>query len=107
MFGISQDGNYWIRSSLDAIIYFFRIFATLFLIYFLTLGSREVNAQTFNYTGSVETYAISTEGVYNLTVAGAQGGTSSTANIGGFGALAGGYYTFSSGLALNILVGGA
>ena len=73
------------------------------------LSTNEASSQTYTYTGSLITDTITTSGVYNLTVAGAKGGnsTSISNSAGGLGALANGYYSFTSGTVLNIIVGGA
>ena len=71
------------------------------------LSTNEASSQTYTYTGSLITDTITTSGVYNLTVAGAKGGNSSLSTDGGLGALANGYYSFTSGTVLNIIVGGA
>jgi hypothetical protein len=71
---------------------------------------RSVSAQTitFNYTGAIELYTIPTTGTYTLTAAGARGGTNGTTIGGGAGggAQLQGSILLTTGMVLNIAVGG-
>ena len=72
-----------------------------------TIVVQDVPATTFAYTGDVQTYSIPANGLYQLEVWGAQGGTRSTTyGTGGNGGYASGQITLSKGKSLNIYVGG-
>ena len=62
------------------------------------------NATSFSYTGSLQTFTVTTTGVYLLSAAGAQGGKGDTS--GGDGALLSGDFDLTSGTVLDIVVGG-
>jgi hypothetical protein len=70
---------------------------------------------TFSYAGSIVDYTIPTTGVYDITAAGAQGGSERftpgndiayTGGVGGLGAAIGGEYLLAAGDVLEILAGG-
>jgi PEP-CTERM motif len=60
---------------------------------------------TFSYTGTVTTYTIPTTGLYDITVAGAQGGPGD-GTVGGMGAVISGDVNLTAGTMLDIVVGG-
>jgi len=62
-------------------------------------------ADLISYSGTIDTYTISTTGIYDITVAGAQGGTSFEGG-GGLGAVISGDITLTAGTQLDIVVGG-
>jgi PEP-CTERM motif len=66
----------------------------------IVLGSGDANAVVFFQVGGSD-YVIPSTGLYDFTVAGAQGG-----HFGGDGALVGGELFLDAGTTLNILVGG-
>ncbi len=75
------------------------------------LASTAAEAATFVFTGSVQTYNVTTTGLYVLRAAGAQGGTakgggSAQTTPGGAGALVSGRLSLASGTTLNVVVGG-
>lgn len=57
------------------------------------------------YTGSLQTYAVTTSGFYDIFSEGAQGG-GSTLTSGGLGATVEGVFYLSAGTVLNLVVGG-
>ncbi|MBB4200823.1 uncharacterized protein with beta-barrel porin domain [Rhodoblastus sphagnicola] len=61
---------------------------------------------TFGYTGSASTLTITSAGIYEITVAGAQGGNGGNSKQGGAGAIIIGDYSFAAGDVLNLVVGG-
>jgi hypothetical protein len=63
------------------------------------------SAQTFNYTGSLQTFVVPTTGVYDITAFGAVGGNGA-GGTGGSGAEIGGLVDLYAGTTLTILVGG-
>ena len=69
------------------------------------LAASAVEAATFNYTGSVQSFLVPTTGLYTLVAAGAQGGNSSGA-LGGLGARVSGQLELTSGETLFVAVGG-
>lgn len=62
------------------------------------------NATSFTYKGSLQTFTVTTTGVYLLSAAGAQGGKGDTS--GGDGALLSGDFDLTAGMVLDIVVGG-
>jgi hypothetical protein len=72
--------------------------------YYLAQGSPGNGSQTFNYTGSVQTFVAPVSGTYTLDLYGAQGGTTSQYN-GGQGGRAQGTISLTAGQAINIYVG--
>jgi hypothetical protein len=60
---------------------------------------------TFSYTGAMQTYTVATTGVYDITLAGGQGGANWYGG-GGLGAVVGGDVTLTAGTTLDIVVGG-
>jgi hypothetical protein len=73
----------------------------------LAVSAAEAGAKTFIFTDSVQTYLVPETGEYEITVAGAQGGSSSEGNPGGLGAIAGGDIFLRQSELLHIFVGGA
>ena len=67
-------------------------------------GVATSSVQTFNYTGSMQTFTAPATGVYTLQTWGAQGWSGS--QTGGKGGYAAGVYTLNAGQVLNIYVGG-
>ena len=63
------------------------------------------HTQDFAYTGSIQSYTISTSGTYQIYSAGAQGGTADV-NSGGLGATVIGSMHLYAGTTLNVVVGG-
>ena len=61
---------------------------------------------TLSYTGGLQTYTVSSSGVYDIVAYGAQGGTSGAGTAGGLGGESGGDVTLTSGTTLTVLVGG-
>ncbi len=64
---------------------------------------------TFSYTASVQTFIVPTTGIYEIDVAGAQGGTESARSgsaSGGLGAIISGDVSLTAGTVLEIVVGG-
>jgi len=73
----------------------------------IVLGSGDANAAVFETPGSNQ-YLIPVTGYYDVTVAGAQGGSGGGSGApGGAGAVVGGELFFDSGATLQIFVGGA
>ena len=68
----------------------------------LTFATSAQAGLIFDYTGAIQTYNVLTTGLYDFTVAGAQGGGAS----GGLGALLGGQVSLTAGMTLQIVVGG-
>jgi len=62
-------------------------------------------ADTFAYTGNLQTYTVSTTGVYFLSAAGGQGGSNQDWS-GGLGAVVNGDYSLTADTVLDIVVGG-
>jgi hypothetical protein len=60
----------------------------------------------FTYTGASTTVTVTTTGIYDITVDGAQGGGSNTGGAGGDGAQVSGNVTLTAGEVLTIIVGG-
>ena len=73
----------------------------------LLVGAAGAHATTFNFTGAVVDFTVPTTGTYDITAAGAQGGGTGGARLGGLGALAGGDVVLAAGTMLDIAVGGA
>jgi hypothetical protein len=84
-----------------------RTLAAAFLIGALSAGDAAQATTVFDYTGTVETFDVTTTGVYDITAFGAQGGGYASFGAGGLGAEIGGNVTLSAGTILTILVGGA
>jgi hypothetical protein len=61
---------------------------------------------TFEFTGTIVTYAVPITGTYEITAIGAAGGSSGTSNLGGLGAEASGEVALTAGEVLQIAVGG-
>ncbi|WP_414693276.1 PEPxxWA-CTERM sorting domain-containing protein [Phenylobacterium sp.] len=61
---------------------------------------------TFDFTGSVQSWAVPTTGIYQIDAWGAQGGGNQTFP-GGAGAHVGGQITLAAGTSLSLVVGGA
>jgi hypothetical protein len=72
----------------------------------LTMSAAEAGAIGFVFTGSVQTYLVPESGEYEITVEGAQGGSSSDGNPGGLGAIVGGDIFLRQNELLGIFVGG-
>ena len=70
----------------------------------LSVSAAEAGAKMFIFTDSVQTYLVPE---YEITVAGAQGGSSSDGNPGGMGAIVGGDIFLRQNELLEIFVGGA
>jgi hypothetical protein len=68
----------------------------------LAAGGAAHATTVFDYTGTVQTYDVTTPGVYDITAYGAQGGGA----FPGKGAQIGGDVTLSAGTVLTVLVGG-
>ena len=60
---------------------------------------------TFSYTGAIQTYTITATGIYDVTLAGGQGGPNNGSG-GGAGAFVRGDVSLTAGTVLNIVVGG-
>src|ERR1700722_15076810 len=73
----------------------------------LAASAAEAGAKIFLFTGSVQTYLVPGTGEYEITLAGAQGGSSSDGNAGGVGAIVGGDIFLRQNELLGIFVGGA
>ena len=73
----------------------------------LAVSAAEAGAKIFLFTGSVQTYLVPETGEYEITVGGAQGGSSSDGNAGGMGAIVGGDIFLRQNELLGIFVGGA
>jgi hypothetical protein len=73
----------------------------------LAVSSAEAGAVVFNFTGSVQTYLVPETGEYEITLAGAEGGSSVDGNHGGKGAVVGGDIFLKQNELLGIFVGGA
>ena len=61
---------------------------------------------SFTFTGAIQTYLVPETGEYEITLAGAQGGSSSDGNAGGMGAIVGGDIFLKQNELLDIFVGG-
>jgi hypothetical protein len=63
---------------------------------------------TYSYTGSVQTFTVTTSGTYDITAYGAQGGAggNGVGGAGGNGAEIGGDFYLAAGTTLKIIVGG-
>ena len=66
----------------------------------MTVASAEAGATTFDFTASLVSWTVPTNGVYVITAYGAQGG--SNLGAGGLGAEAGGYIPLSAGTLLAV-----
>ena len=75
--------------------------------YYVSSGSAQAGSQTFNYTGSVQTFTAPITGAYTLDVYGARGGniTSYYPTNGGLGGRAQGTINLTAGQTINIYVG--
>ena len=73
----------------------------------LAASAAEAGAMVFKFTGAVQTYVVPETGEYEITLAGAQGGSSSDGNSGGMGAIVGGDIFLRQNELLDIFVGGA
>ena len=71
----------------------------------LAVGASEAMAANFGYTGTEDFYTIPVSGIYDVTVAGAQGGGNPAAP-GGLGAIVHGNVFLTGGTLLDIFVGG-
>jgi hypothetical protein len=71
----------------------------------MTVASAEAGATTFDFTASLVSWTVPTNGVYVITAYGAQGGSGDLV-AGGLGAEAGGYITLSAGTMLAVIAGG-
>lgn len=69
-------------------------------------AASSASADIFNYIGSIQTYDVSTSGVYGIFSAGAQGGGNGGVWVGGLGATVGGEVFLTAGTMLDIVVGG-
>ncbi|MCW2315498.1 uncharacterized protein with beta-barrel porin domain [Rhodoblastus acidophilus] len=72
----------------------------------LIASTAQAQVITFGYTGSASTLTITSAGIYEITVAGAQGGNGGNSKQGGAGAIIIGDYSFAAGDVLNLIVGG-
>jgi hypothetical protein len=63
-------------------------------------------AATFAYSGIIESYTITQNGIYNMLAYGAQGGNESSSSLGGFGAGVEARFSLQQNDVLSILVGG-
>jgi hypothetical protein len=61
----------------------------------------------FGFSGSVETYTVPATGLYEISAAGAQGGSRTGGPTGGVGAVLTGEVTLNAGTQLDVVVGGA
>jgi hypothetical protein len=68
------------------------------------LASTAAEAESFNFTGTVQNYLVTQTGIYMLTAAGAPGGGKGSV-LGGYGATVSGKFSLTSGTLLNIIVG--
>ena len=68
------------------------------------LASTAAEAESFNFTGTVQNYLVTQTGIYMLTAAGAPGGGMGS-GLGGDGATGSGKFSLTSGTLLNIIVG--
>jgi hypothetical protein len=73
----------------------------------LAASAAEAGAKMFVFTGSEQMYLVPETGEYEITLAGAQGGSSSDGNSGGMGAIVGGDIFLRQNELLDIFVGGA
>ena len=71
----------------------------------LTLGGTCRAAFTFDSTGSLQQFTITTTGIYSFTVAGAQGGNTNASGRGGLGTVLTGDVNLTAGTVLDIVVG--
>ena len=71
----------------------------------MTVASAEAGATTFDFTASLVSWTVPTNGVYVITAYGAQGGSGDLV-AGGLGAEAGGYIPLSAGTMLAVIAGG-
>jgi hypothetical protein len=71
------------------------------------MSAAEAGAMVFTFTGAVQTYVVPETGEYEITLAGAQGGSSTDGNPGGMGAVVGGDIFLKQNELLGIFVGGA
>ena len=62
--------------------------------------------QTFNYTGSSQTFTAGAAGIYHIEVDGAAGGSTNGGNAGGSGAIVSGDIYLQAGAKLQVVVGG-
>jgi hypothetical protein len=87
-----------------------KIFFTLALVAGVTSFAGKARAQftpyQFTYSGSIVSFTIPQDGIYQLTTAGASGANGLSAN-GGAGAVLSGKISLYSGVVLNIAVGGS
>jgi Glycine rich protein len=74
----------------------------------LMAGAASASAETFDFTGSLQTFVATATGEYDITLVGAQGGqaTGRTTMLGGKGAQMGGEVFLTVGETLTIVVGG-
>jgi PEP-CTERM motif len=72
----------------------------------LATSAAEAGAVVFDFTGSFQTYIVPETGEYEITLAGAQGGSSVDGNPGGKGAVVGGEIFLKQNELLGIFVGG-
>jgi hypothetical protein len=70
----------------------------------ITAAAIPARADLFNYTGSLQTFTVSTTGVYTIASAGAQGGQGEDES-GGLGAVVTGEVLLTAGTVLDIVVG--
>jgi len=71
----------------------------------LMVAGSSAEADSFSYSGAVVDYAVPVTGIYDITAAGAQGGSGLNAN-GGLGTLIDGNVFLTAGTVLGIAVGG-
>ena len=76
--------------------------------YYVSSGTSQAGSQTFNYTGSVQTFTAPAAGVYTIEAWGAQGGndpSNPNAIFGGRGGYAKGDVTLTAGQTIQVYVG--
>jgi autotransporter-associated beta strand protein len=83
-------------------------FASVAVLATLISQPTKAGPTSFNYTGALQTYTVTTTGAYDITVYGAQGGSAGPSGIylGGFGAEVSGVVELAAGDVLSIVVGG-
>jgi hypothetical protein len=72
----------------------------------LVCGLGPARADMFTFTGSIQSYTVPTTGIYDITLAGAQGGPGGLSMVGGEGAVLSGDISLTAGEVLKIVVGG-
>lgn len=97
----------WLRGFKVEKVLYRRAISALGPVVFYSICFQSAQAQTFTYTGSIQTWTVTAPGRYRVTAIGAQGASAEAVRQGGRGASVTGDFTFHNGELYQIAVGGA